>query len=198
MSKSGIVYKLCCDDTDIEECYVGSTKNFNRRRTAHKGMCNNEKDRHYNIYVYQFIRANGGFNNWRMIQLEVVNYETRRDLEAFERKWIEQLKPELNKQLPGRTQREYLDLTKKKRKEKMKEWYNKNKYTINERIQQYDDEKKNEILKYKKEWYNKQKNNINEKRKQKIKCIYCNTEVRKDGLTQHNKSGRHIYNYIYY
>ena len=79
MSKSGTIYKLCCNDTDITEEYVGSTKNFNRRRASHKSNCNNEKSKEYNYNVYHFIRVNGGFNNWRMIQLEVVNYETKRE-----------------------------------------------------------------------------------------------------------------------
>ena len=123
MSKSGTVYKLCCVDTDIEEEYVGCTKNFNRRKTSHKSRCNNVKSNSYNLYVYQFIRNNGGFSNWSMIQLELVNYETKRDLEAHERRWIEQLKPKLNKVLPGRTQQEYKEDNKDKIKEYKKEYY---------------------------------------------------------------------------
>jgi hypothetical protein len=179
MSKSGIVYKLCCVDTDITEEYVGSTKNFNRRRTAHKSCCNNENSKEYNKYVYQFIRANGGFNNWRMIQLEVVNYETKRDLEAHERRWIEQLKPELNKQLPSRTRQEY---------------YEKNKEKILEQIKQYKEKNKDNINKKNKEYREQNKDNINKK----IKCIYCDIDLSNRSLSYHNKTGKHIYNYIYY
>lgn len=179
MSKSGIVYKLCCVDTDISEIYIGSTKNFNRRRTNHKSICNNENDKRYNYPVYQFIRANRGFNNWRMIQLETVNYDTKRDLEAHERRWIEQLKPELNKLIPLRTIKEWYEQNRDKLLEQMKEHYEQNK------------EKK-------KEFYEQNKDKLNEYKRQKVKCIYCDTEYRRSDLSKHNKTGRHIYNYIYY
>ena len=170
MSKSGTVYKLCCVDTDITEEYVGSTKNFNRRKTNHKTNCNNEKSNKYNMYFYQFIRDTGGFSNWSMIQLEVVNYETKRDLEAHERRWIEQLKPKLNKQLPGRTQQEY-----------HKEHYENNKDKYKEYHKEYQKNNKDKIKQYSKEYYedNKdkkkeyQKNN-KDKKKQYQKEYYKN------------------------
>jgi len=239
MSKSGTIYKLCCNDTDITEEYVGSTKNFNRRRSAHKSVCNNEKNIHYNCYVYQFIRENEGWDNWRMIQLEAVNYETRRDLEAHERRWIELLKPKLNKQIPTRTIQEWYQDNKENINEKHKEYYNDNKENIKEKHKEYYNDNKENIKEKHKEYYNDNKENINEKkkeyneinkekrnnenrvyyqknknkkkeyyiqykdkikeyRKQKIKCIYCDIELRKDSLHKHNKSGRHIYNYIHY
>ena len=51
------VYKLCCKDPKIKEEYIGSTTNFGRRKCQHKTMCNNEKDRRYNLYVYKYINA---------------------------------------------------------------------------------------------------------------------------------------------
>jgi len=190
MSKVGIVYKLCCNDTDITEEYIGSTKNFNRRRTQHKSVCNNENNNAYNYYVYEFIRSNGGFDNWRMIQLEVVNYETRRDLEAFERKWIEQLKPKLNKIIPTRTGKEYRE----QHKDKIKEYREDNK----DKIKEYYEQNKDKIKEQQKEYYENNKETVKEYQSQKVKCIYCDIEIRTDSLIRHNKSKKHIYNYIYY
>ncbi len=38
----GLVYKLCCNDTNIKDIYVGSTTNFIRRKSDHKSACDNE------------------------------------------------------------------------------------------------------------------------------------------------------------
>ena len=187
MSKSGTVYKLCCVDTDITEEYVGSTKNFNRRKTNHKTNCNNEKSNKYNMYFYQFIRDTGGFSNWSMIQLEVVNYETKRDLEAHERRWIEQLKPKLNKNIPGRTVKEYYENNKDKFKEHNKEYYENNKDTIKEylknnkdTIKQYQKEYYKDNKDKKKEYYEDNKDTIKDKIKQYQKD-------NKDKITQYKK-----------
>ena len=41
MSKYSI-YKLCCKNPEITNIYVGSTKNFTRRKHQHKNNCINE------------------------------------------------------------------------------------------------------------------------------------------------------------
>ena len=198
MSKSGIIYKLCCNDTDITEEYVGSTKNFNRRKAEHKTNCNNEKYNKYGFYVYQFIRSNGGFNNWIMIQLESVNYETKRDLEAHERRWIELLKPRLNKNIPTRTKKEWGKDNKDKIQKQKKEYIKQNKDKIFDQKKEYIEKNKDKIQKQKKNFYEQNKDKILEQHKHKVKCIYCDSEIRNTGLTRHNKTEKHIYNYIYY
>ena len=88
MSKTGLIYKLVCNDIDVKECYVGSTINLTRRKCHHKHRCNNTDNNSYNLYVYQFIRDNGGFDNWSMIQIESFNFNTRSELHSRERYWI--------------------------------------------------------------------------------------------------------------
>ena len=56
-------YKIVCKDTNMTDCYVGHTTDFTKRKYKHKGLCNNTNIRNYTIPLYQFIRANGGFNN---------------------------------------------------------------------------------------------------------------------------------------
>ena len=107
MSNTGIIYKLVCKDINIKECYVGSTINFTRRKCHHKCSCNNEINKSYNLFVYQFIRDNGGFDNWDMIQIEEYKFDTRNGLNARERHWIEQLQATLNKYIPTRGKQEY-------------------------------------------------------------------------------------------
>ena len=106
---NSIIYKLCCNNTDITAIYIGSTTNFGRRKGQHKCSCNNENDKSHNLQVYQFIRANGDWENWDMVQVEQYEAKDKHDLHARERYWIEQLKPKLNKYIPTRTQREWCE-----------------------------------------------------------------------------------------
>jgi hypothetical protein len=108
MSKTGYVYKLVSTDIEIKECYVGSTNNERVRKNQHKSCCNNEKDKWHNLYVYQFIRDNGGWENWDMIQIEEFKYNERRQLHTRERYWLETLQASLNKVKPTRTKKELL------------------------------------------------------------------------------------------
>ena len=106
MEKTGYVYKLCCKDPTIKDVYIGSTKNLRVRKAMHKHNCNNDLSNSYNYNVYQFIRANGGYDNWDVIQLEEVNYNTRAELHARERHFFELLNASLNKNVPNRTDAE--------------------------------------------------------------------------------------------
>jgi hypothetical protein len=112
MSQVGFVYKLCCIDPEIKEVYVGSTKNLRVRKGQHKYSCDHENDSNYHLNVYQFIRANGGFSNFDIIQLERVEFNTKYELHARERHFIELLKATLNKVIPTRTKTEYTIATK--------------------------------------------------------------------------------------
>ena len=103
MEKTGYVYKLCCRDPTIKEVYVGSSKNLRVRKSQHKNKCNTQNCKEYNYKVYQFIRANGGFDNWDVIQLEEVEHNTRHELHSRERHFFELLNATLNKCVPNRT-----------------------------------------------------------------------------------------------
>ena len=76
MSKIGIIYKLVSTDINIKEIYVGSTINFRTRKFDHKKACNNENVKALNFNVYKYIRANGGWDMFVMIQLEEVKHDT--------------------------------------------------------------------------------------------------------------------------
>ena len=106
MAQTGFIYKLCCRDPTIKDVYVGSTKNLRVRKSEHKSRCNNVNCKEYNFNVYQFIRANGSFENWDVIQLEEVDYNTRAELHARERHFFESLNASLNKNVPNRPNNE--------------------------------------------------------------------------------------------
>ena len=113
------IYKLCCKNTDIKDIYVGHTTNFEQRKNGHKRSCEIEKKE---TIVYKFIRENGGWTNWSMVQIENYNCDNKRQAEIRERYWIETLEAKLNTNNP---------ITTKDEKEKQKQdWYEKNKKII--------------------------------------------------------------------
>jgi hypothetical protein len=65
-----IFYKISCKDDRISDVYIGHTTNFVQRKSGHKQCCNNSKSANYSCKLYEFIRQNGGWNNWRMDIIE--------------------------------------------------------------------------------------------------------------------------------
>lgn len=91
-----IIYKICCKDQIISDIYVGHTTNFTQRKNQHKTLCYNKNDKNYNQNVYKFIKDNGGWDNWKMIQIKEYCLKNKREAESTEQSWIEQLAPILN------------------------------------------------------------------------------------------------------
>ena len=115
-----IIYKICCKDVDVKEIYVGHTKDLIRRRQAHKQSCYNENNKEHNQYKYQFIRENGGWDNWSLIPNEEYPCENVNQALIRERYWVETLQAELNKQIPSRNKKEYCEINKNNICEKSK------------------------------------------------------------------------------
>ena len=115
-----LIYKIVCNDLNVKDLYVGSTTDFRKRKTRHKSDCNNQNSKKYKFNVYQFIRDNGGFDNWTMVLVEKYPCETSLEKLKRERYWYETLGATLNKQVPSQTQQEYA-----------KQYYVENKEIIN-------------------------------------------------------------------
>ncbi len=90
----GYVYKLYRDG--IDEFYIGSSFDMKDRKYQHKKNCNNDKYKDYNCKVYQYIRANGGFENWKFEILVEKEFENKTALRIKEKECINLLKPSLN------------------------------------------------------------------------------------------------------
>ena len=91
-----IIYKLVCNDLNITECYVGSTTNFTQRKNKHKSSCNNPRDEKHNRKNYCFIRENGGWNNWNMVEIEKYSCNDKNEATKRERYYFELLNSSLN------------------------------------------------------------------------------------------------------
>ncbi|NIQ13077.1 MAG: GIY-YIG nuclease family protein [Candidatus Dadabacteria bacterium] len=169
------IYKLVCNDINIPECYVGSTTNFSQRKRTHKSKCN----KNYNIYVYQFIRGHGGWDNWSMIKIEDHECKDGNDLRARERYYIEHLKAELNKTIPLRTHKEY-----------RKQYYQDNKNKESEQCKQYYLDNSDKIKEQQKQYYLDNKEKIKEQQSQKHTCN-CGGKYTTQNKSQHLKSKKH-------
>ena len=79
-----IIYKITCKDETISDAYVGHTTNFVQRKYAHKIGCVNINN---NCKLYQVIRDNGGWENWKMEVIDVINckdvYEARKKEQEY-------------------------------------------------------------------------------------------------------------------
>ena len=186
-----IIYKLCCKDLSITEIYVGQTTDMRKRKWGHKATCNNENIKNYNSKVYQYIRDNGGFDNWDMIEIEKFEAIDGNDAKKRERYWIETLNATLNCNIPSRTIKEYTELNKEIILKNKKEYYKTHKDIISEKEKESREINKEIIAEKKKEYSELNKEIILEKKKVKIICE-CGCEICKDGLNRHMKSKKHI------
>ena len=129
-------YKIVSDDLP-NFVYVGSTKAFANRKYNHKLAYTNENDKRYNYKIYQTIRANGGWDNWRMVCIHQQEVDNKRHAEKIE----EQYRVELNGNM--NTRRAFLSPEQKKEdyKEYNKEYYEQNKDYYKDYYKEYHNEK---------------------------------------------------------
>jgi len=80
-----VFYKIYCNDATVTDIYVGHTTNFVQRKYSHKKTCIKENYPNHNFKVYKFIRANGGWDNWKM---EIIGF--RDCCDHYEARKIEQ------------------------------------------------------------------------------------------------------------
>ena len=192
-------YKIVCRNTDIKDCYVGHTTDFTKRKHQHKRTCYDEKDQvHYNFYLYQFIRENGGWDNFDMILLDTLNCENNLRARAVEREFIEEIKPTLNQiKRPMRTEEEAIEYRKEYYgnncediKQKNKQYRIDNEELVKQRKKIYNENHKEERSIKNKEWRDKNADTIRQQRSVKMTCdcgvVFCQKSIRR-----HERSNRH-------
>ena len=156
-----VIYKIFCKDLNITDIYIGSTTDFNKRKNQHKNDCNNENYRKYNIKLYQFIRNNGGWDNFEMIIVEEYSCNSKLEAEIKERYFIEELKSNLNCIIPTRSKKEYYQDKKEHIKVIHKNYYDNNKNKIRQDSKDFYENNKNKIKERHKEYYENNKDNLN-------------------------------------
>ena len=120
------VYSIQCKDKEVKEFYIGSTKTYCFRYRHHKSHCINKNTRKYTGPLYQFIRQNGGWDNWEMIVEVKTDDLTKEDREILEQVYKDLLQPHLNS-------KNVIGIDKEKEKKTNQEYYEKNKEKIAQR-----------------------------------------------------------------
>ena len=108
------------------------------RRWLHKSDCTNPNSKSYNQKNYKYIRENGGWDEWLMIEIE--KYPCKDVYEAIARERVIQaeMKAKLNSVIAGRTQ---------------KQRYQDNREKILEQKKQYSQDNYDKIKEYQKQYY---------------------------------------------
>ena len=192
-------------------CYVGSTANWNRRLNCHKNVCRNKNSPRYNIKLYQTIRANGGWCEFKMIEIDRAEQLTKRQAEEIEETYRIALNADLNGQrcFVAGTIKEYKKQYRidnvEKIKEQNKQYHIDNAKKINENSKQYRIDNAEKLTEYYKQYNIDNKSKISARRSEKQKQYYVdNTEKINEkhncacggryttvNLSKHNKTQQH-------
>ena len=155
------IYKIISKDINISDVYVGHTTDFEYRLKKHT-----EDTKRYNHRLYNFIKENGGFENFEMIKIEDFPCSSKQDAIIREQFWITELKADLN------TNKAYISKEEKKAyfierrnanadkvNEYQKNYYQENKERINlqRSLQRNEPKTKERIKAYMREWKAKKK-----------------------------------------
>jgi len=209
-----IFYKIACLDDSCDLFYIGSTANWKARNYTHKHNCTNENSTKYNYKVYQTIRENGGWYNFKMIQIGTREQLTKRQAEEIEDVYRLELKASMNgrrcytteeqkREYFKEQQKEYPTNNKDKIKEQRKEYRKNNKDKIKELNKEYYKNNTDKILEQQKEWREANKDKkikeyreaneeaIKANKSEKIVCD-CGCEVTRSNLATHKKSQKHL------
>jgi hypothetical protein len=168
MGMKYIIYEIAPLDKSILYSYIGSTKNFRRRKFEHKSVCENENSKKYNFPLYKFIRENGGWDSCELNPIEEIEVETKTQARIREQFWKENRETKfqvLNAVNPYTNRTEYQN--------------------------KYREENKEELQKYQKIYRDENKQQINQKKKQKHTCP-CGGHFTTTSKARHFKTLKHI------
>ena len=187
--KNSVIYRIYCKNENIKDCYIGSSKCFEDRFYTHKSACNTKHNKRHNLYLYQFIRDNGGWNNFDREILEYYDCNNEEELKQKEQEYIDKYNPTLNIHNAFRTE----EVRKEQQKTNFKKWKKTEKgresvlNSCRKRTEKLmnDPEKYQQKLKNKSEWGKKPKF-----------CEVCNRTVTNDGWSHHKKTKLHQNNLL--
>ena len=172
-----VIYRIFKEDSDLPP-YIGSTTDFRRRKSCHK--CRSITS-HRKVYVT--IRENGGWDAFKMLQIEEFPCKNGNEARAREQYWIDQHKERLN--TIGAV------LNKEQEKEKKKEYCAAHKDEIATYTKEYYAAHKDEIAVRMKEYNAAHKDKITAHKTEKITCE-CGALVSRRNIGVHKKSAKHL------
>jgi len=191
----GKIYSLRSYQTD--KIYVGSTA---RKLCARMGQHRYDYKTGVDISAKELMQ----YDDCYIELLEEYPCENKLQLKRREGQIQRQITC-VNKNIAGRTKKEYyednkeliLEKNKNRYEDKKedilkyhKEYFQKNKELISTKRKEYYKENKEDIKAYKRQFYQDNKEEINKKSKEKVTCE-CGSIVRKSGIAEHRKTKKH-------
>jgi len=195
-----IIYKIVHkEDPDNHDSYTGHTTEFAKRKNCHKRRCENPADKMHHLKIYQYIRENGGWDNFIMLEIEKYPCNDGNEARARENYWYNELKSKLNIKVPSRTPKQYCQdnrdkISERKKKyrqdnhEKLLEYRKQYNQDNLEKKKQYRQDNRDKLLEKKKQYYQDNREKIN----QKIPCEICGFIGAKKSLKRHQKTKKCI------
>ncbi len=182
--KEGIVY------------YVGSTTNFTNRKSQHRCNTINPNNKKHNLPIYIFIRANGGWDAFKMILIENYKCNDVNELTAREQHFINEFRPTLlNVNNPvGISFKQYYIENQEKIKKKVAKYRLENKEAVEKAKREYCLKNKEAIAKQKTLYYNNNKDKFVQYRIDNQEAIAKRkVKYRLDNREAINKRKRELY-----
>jgi len=169
--QEGKIYKIY--NTVNDEIYIGSTtRKLCERMADHRRRING---RDQNFPIYKAFRDHG-IDNFFIELIEKYPCNDIDELRKKEGEYIKELKPCLNRRVPGRSKADYYNENRSTELQKMRVYRESNKEAINEQKKQYRENNKEYIKSWKGE---------------NIACE-CGRIVTRGCLSRHRKSQKHI------
>ena len=91
-----IFYKIISKNHTNNLCYVGSTTNFAKRQTKHKLCSINGCYKNSHLNLYKNIRANGGWDEFQMVEIGRTEQITLAEAHSIEDTFRIELKADMN------------------------------------------------------------------------------------------------------
>jgi hypothetical protein len=173
-----VIYQISSKDESIQEKYIGHSTDLKYRIKDHYKRCNGDKVKK-DFKVYEFIRNNGGWDNWVVELILVYPCKTKNEAKLKEREYIEALgNNALNMCIPMRTASEwYYDnrdrLLKshteyqKNNKEKVANYPCNTKESKSKFNKEYRAEHRDQLVAYSNKYNDEHKDETNRKRREK-------------------------------
>ena len=82
-----VIYRIHCSNSNILDDYIGSTTDLTRKKQNHKKIYHNKTEKSHNDNIYKTIRNNGGWDNWKITELEKYPCKDKNEATLRETYW---------------------------------------------------------------------------------------------------------------
>jgi hypothetical protein len=177
----GVIYKFECNETG--KIYFGSTVNYNQRIRKQKHDCQRWLDGKLKLTNKKTYRVDYSTsfeiiknNNYTVSIVEEFPCKTKKELTDRERYYIQNTENVVNKNIPNRTQKEWIQDNPDKFKAIQKKW-----------IQKHQEQ----ICLARKEYRSRNLEKIRERQTIIVNCE-CGSSVQQNNISYHKKSKKHL------